>query len=187
MIIIAIAYLLGSIPFGLLLAKLKGIDLRKGGSGNIGATNALRLGGKWLGISTLLLDVAKGIVAVKLAAEYQPEMLDFAALAAVIGHIYPIWLKFKGGKGVATAMGVIAFLNYQVFIVAIAAWLITFKTSKISSLSALVGCLCAGISCFFLIDNSQQKLVIMAILALIVWRHKENIERLLAGKEKAIK
>jgi len=187
MIIIAIAYLLGSIPAGLLLAKLKGIDLRAGGSGNIGATNALRLGGKLLGASTLLLDASKGIAAVYIAAKFQPDMINLAALSAVLGHIYPVWLKFKGGKGVATAIGVILFLNYQIFLIAISAWLLTFKAKKISSLAALAGCFCAGISCIWLAHDQQQGLTITAILTLIVCRHSENIKRLLAGEELAFK
>lgn len=185
--ILLIAYLLGSIPFGLLLAKLKGIDLRKGGSGNIGATNALRLGGKALGIGTLVLDLLKGSLAVFIASHYNPSLSELAGLIAVIGHMFPVWLAFKGGKGVATALGAILVLNFKVVIIAVIAWGITFWRSKISSLSSLVGCMIGGISCVWLADHLEQRLVIFAILSLIVLRHRENIKRLLSGEERALK
>lgn len=183
MTIIIIAYLLGSIPFGLLLAKLKGIDLRKGGSGNIGATNALRLGGRAIGVSTLLLDIAKGALAVCIAEKCDHNMINWAALSVVLGHVYPVWLRFKGGKGVATAAGAILFLNWQVCVIAVATWIVSFKVSKISSLSAIVACLCAGISIIWLVPIIEQQFTIAIILALIVWRHHDNIKRLLSGEE----
>lgn len=186
MITVVLAYLLGSIPFGLLIGRLKGIDVRSAGSGNIGATNLLRVGGKLLGLLTLLLDFSKGFIGVYIANLYEPSMLNLAAIAAVLGHIYPVWLRFNGGKGVATAAGALLCLNAQIFSVAIIAWAIVFLISKISSLSSLSACIAAGVSSFWLLDNLEDRSVVLLILFLVILRHKQNIIRLLRKEEKRI-
>lgn len=186
MITVLISYILGSIPFGLLIGKFNGIDVRSSGSGNIGATNLLRVGGKLLGLLTLLLDFSKGVIAVYIARLYEPSMINFAAIAAVIGHIYPVWLRFNGGKGVATAAGVLLCLNPSIFSVAIIAWSIVFGISRISSLSSLSACIAAGFSSIIFLDNIEDRSALLLILFLIILRHKQNIIRLLRKEEKTI-
>lgn len=186
MITVLIAYLLGSIPFGLLIGRFKGIDVRSVGSGNIGATNLLRVGGKFLGLLTLLLDFSKGFIGVYVASLYEPSMLNLAAVASVIGHIYPIWLRFDGGKGVATAAGALLCLNVQIFSVAIIVWAIVFLIYKISSLSSLSACIVAGVSSFWFLDNVEDRSVVLLILFLVILRHRQNIIRLLRKEEKRV-
>ena len=178
---------LGSIPFGLLLTRAAGLgDIRQIGSGNIGATNVLRTGNKGLAAATLLLDFAKGVVAVWLVswlfgATYAP----MAAVAAVIGHCHPPWLGGKGGKGVATALGVMLGLGWGVFVTAAATWLAAAYPSKISSVGALSAMAVASVVSFFVLAPDHAFAV--AIIALYVAiRHQENIKRLLAGEEPKI-
>ena len=182
-----IGYLLGSIPFGLLLTRAMGLgNLRDIGSGNIGATNVLRTGNKAAAAGTLLLDGGKGIVAVLLARAFASEdAAQITALAAFLGHCFPVWLGFKGGKGVATFLGLLLILAWPVGLLACATWLATAAISRISSLSALVA---ASWSLLWsLLVGQGQIFVLTAILAaLIFWRHRENLARIRAGTESKI-
>jgi len=186
-------YAFGSIPFGLLLTKMAGLgDVRNIGSGNIGATNVLRTGRKGLAAATLLLDALKGAVPVLLAPHFiQSAPADWASigtlagLGAFLGHLFPIWLKFKGGKGVATAIGVLAALNWFVALTAAATWLGTAFMFRISSLAALIACALVPILIYFL-GESGDFLPLVAMVALIYWAHRANISRLLQGTEPKI-
>ncbi|MDZ3831162.1 MAG: glycerol-3-phosphate 1-O-acyltransferase PlsY [Sphingopyxis sp.] len=186
-LLIAAAYLLGSIPFGVILTRLSGAgDLRQIGSGNIGATNVLRTGRKGLAAATLLLDGAKGAVAVLLARHFLPGLGDDGAMiagaAAMIGHCYPVWLKFRGGKGVATLLGLALALAWPIGLVFAAAWLGTVLLLRISSLGGMVGAVSAPLAA--LAFGYPTYAVGLAGLAVIVlWRHRENIARLRAGTE----
>lgn len=182
-----IGYLLGSIPFGLLLTKAMGLgDLREIGSGNIGATNVLRTGNKGAAAATLLLDGAKGAVAVLLAREFGGEIAaQIAALAAFLGHCFPVWLGFKGGKGVATFLGLMLALSWPVGLLACATWLATAVISRISSLSALVAASWSTLWCL-LVGQGQVFFLTLALALLIIWRHRENLTRLKAGTEPRI-
>lgn len=197
------AYFIGSIPFGLLLSKAMGQgDIRAIGSGNIGATNALRTGNKKLAALTLLCDMLKGTVAVLVAGIIMPkvvmpaavtptivatsEYVAFAGLAAVLGHIFPVWLKFKGGKGVATALGVLLALMPFIFFAVVAIWLGAFKLWRISSLSALIAFAIAPLLCFF-VGDMKVALVVLMLAMIIIATHRENIGRLLRGEEKSFK
>jgi glycerol-3-phosphate acyltransferase PlsY len=179
-------YLVGSIPFGLLLTRLAGLgDIRSIGSGNIGATNVLRTGRKGLAAATLLLDGAKGALAVLLAGRYGPDMAVLAGGGAVIGHVAPVWLGFKGGKGVATALGVLLALSWPVGVLAMATWLAVAALARISSLAALVALAASPVYAWFLADPQRAQLA--AFLAIVVWlRHHENIRRILKGDEPRI-
>ena len=185
------AYLLGSIPFGLILAKFGGHgDIRQIGSGNIGATNVLRTGNKLLALTTLLLDALKGVVAVYLCQLYAPTFIFLAGIAAIIGHIFPIWLRFKGGKGVATALGVFMALNLFVGLALIVVWLAVAKLSKISSLSALIAVACSPLLAYLITkgDHFQNWLFFsVATTLIILWSHRDNIKRLIHGQESAMK
>lgn len=177
-------YLLGSIPFGLVIAKMAGLgDIRDIGSGNIGATNALRTGKKWVALLTLIGDVGKGVAAVLFArALLHPEVGVLAGVAAFLGHLYPVWLGFKGGKGVATYLGIAAAVLLPVGIGASLVWLVTFALFRFSSLASLNAALLAPI---FAAGMGQGRFVLpLAVLsALIFWRHKANIARLANGTE----
>jgi glycerol-3-phosphate acyltransferase PlsY len=179
--------LLGSIPFGLLLTKAMGLgNLREIGSGNIGATNVLRTGNKGAAASTLLLDGAKGAVAVLLALEFAGEAAaQITALAAFLGHCFPVWLGFKGGKGVATFLGLMLALAWPVGLLACATWLATAVISRISSLSALVAASWSIMWCL-LVGQGQVFFLTMILALLIIWRHRENLARLKAGTEPRI-
>lgn len=186
-IAILFGYLYGSIPSGLLLAKAMGAgDIRKIGGGNIGATNAMRTGNKKLGALTLLCDMLKGTVAVLMAYALAPEAAPLAGLAAVIGHVFPVWLRFKGGKGVATALGVLFALSPWVFLGSVLTWLAVFKWKRISSLSALVAFALAPLYCFFT-GNMQNTLLVLVLAMLIFVTHRSNISRLLKGEENVFK
>lgn len=180
-------YLLGSVPFGVLLTRAAGAgDLRSIGSGNIGATNVLRTGRKELAAATLILDGAKGAVAVLLARHFVPQLGDHAAMiagaAAMIGHCYPVWLKFRGGKGVATLLGLALALAWPVGLVFAAVWLGTVLLLRISSLGGMAGAVAAPVAA--LAFGYPVYAVGLASLAVIVlWRHRENIARLRAGTE----
>jgi glycerol-3-phosphate acyltransferase PlsY len=179
-------YLLGSIPFGLLLTRAAGLgDIRNVGSGNIGATNVLRTGRKGLAAATLLLDALKGVVAVLIAAQVGQIAAVGAAAGAVIGHMFPVWLSFKGGKGVATTLGVMWGLAWPVGAIACAAWLLFAALFRYSSLAALLSVVVAAIAAWFLADSWAATL--LTLLVPLVWsRHHENIRRLLAGSEPKI-
>ncbi|WP_138379687.1 glycerol-3-phosphate 1-O-acyltransferase PlsY [Luteithermobacter gelatinilyticus] len=179
-------YALGAIPFGLLLTRLAGLgDIRKIGSGNIGATNVLRTGNKALALLTLLLDGGKGAAAALLAETYLPGLGLYAGGAAFVGHIYPVWLKFKGGKGVATFLGTLLALGWPVGLAACLTWLITALLFRISSLSALVAAALSPLYSYY-IDNIGLAILSGILCSLIFIRHKDNIKRLLDGTEPRI-
>ena len=176
-------YLLGSIPFGLLLTRAAGLgDVRSIGSGNIGATNVLRTGNKGLAAATLILDMLKGTVAVLIAAHYGPELGLWAGFGAFIGHLFPIWLSFKGGKGVATYLGVLIGLAWQAALVFAAVWLIIAVVFRYSSLAALTAAVVVPIALWF--QASPQIAGLFAVMSVIVFiKHRANIARLMAGTE----
>ena len=185
--ILAAAYVLGSIPFGLLLTRSAGLgDIRKIGSGNIGATNVLRTGRKGLAAATLLLDGAKGALAVLVARHWGEEAAALAGCGALIGHLFPVWLGFKGGKGVATSLGVLLALDWRIGLVACASWLIVALVFRYSSLAALVALALSPVFAWFLSGRSLA--VVALFIAALVWiRHHENIRRLLRGEESRIR
>jgi len=180
-------YLLGSIPFGLLLARLAGLgDIRKVGSGSIGATNVLRTGRKGLAAATLLLDGGKGAAAVLLAAMWGPDVQLTAALGALLGHLYPVWLRFKGGKGVATALGVLLAIAWQVGLAACATWLVVAGLLRYSSVAGLISLAAAPLYAWWF-RGDLQLVELVAIIAAFVWlRHRANIVRLIKGQEPKI-
>jgi glycerol-3-phosphate acyltransferase PlsY len=187
---IALGYLLGAIPFGLLLTRLAGLgDIRAIGSGNIGATNVLRTGRRGLAAATLLLDAAKGAAAVLLVrgwlAPGVPAAMWLAALGAVIGHVFPLWLRFRGGKGVATALGVLLAACWPAGALACLIWLLVAVIGRRSSLAALIA-VAASPLLVFVFAGPVALAPSLAIAALIVWRHRANIARLRAGTEPRI-
>lgn len=184
------AYLLGSLPFGLIIAKIKGVDIRAQGSGNIGATNVTRVIGKKLGAVVLVLDLLKGALAVVIALNFGDEnyIPALCAAFAVLGHIFPVWLKFKGGKGVATTLGVLLALSPIVGVAVIASWIVTYIITKISSLSALVAVALSPVFAYFIETSGLQIVYLCVFLELvIIASHHENIKRLIKGEEKKIK
>ena len=183
-----LAYLLGSIPFGLLLTRLAGLgDIRKIGSGNIGATNVLRTGRKGLAALTLLLDFGKGLVAVLLGLTLGPDMAIFCGFGVLLGHMFPVWLRFKGGKGVATAGGVVMALDWESGLAALAAWLLVAVAFRYSSLAALAACIVAPAVTYWLTLNIGLTEVIGVIALLVILRHHANIARLIRGDESKIR
>jgi glycerol-3-phosphate acyltransferase PlsY len=183
---LAFGYLLGSIPFGLILTRMAGLgDVRKIGSGNIGATNVLRTGNKKLAAATLLLDALKGTAAAAIASLWGVEAGIAAGLAAFLGHLYPVWLGFKGGKGVATYIGVLLGLVPWMVLVFAAIWLAMAKISRYSSLSALVAT--AVIPVVLYLTGHEKVALLFAVMTLITWvKHRANIQRLIAGTESRI-
>lgn len=182
----AIGYLLGSIPFGLILTRLAGFgDIRRIGSGNIGATNVLRTGSKKLAALTVVLDALKGVAAVLVGAVWGPEAAVVAGGAVVVGHMFPLWLGFRGGKGVATALGVLLALAWPVALIAAALWLAIAALLRYSSLAALLAAVGAAAAAPFLVDRPRAGLI-AGIALLIILRHHQNIRRLLAGTETRI-
>lgn len=180
---LAVGYLLGSIPFGLLLARLGGAgDIRELGSGNIGATNVLRTGHKGLAALTLVLDGAKGAAAVLIAARMGSGHETLAALGAVLGHIFPLWLRFHGGKGVATFFGVVVALQWQVALVYAAMWLGVLALTRYSSLAGMSAALAAPVAAA-LIERFDLALLFLGFALLVIWKHRGNIQRLIAGTE----
>jgi glycerol-3-phosphate acyltransferase PlsY len=178
-----IGYLLGSIPFGVILTRLGGAgDLRTIGSGNIGATNVLRTGRKGLAAATLLLDGFKGWLAVFLVGMWWPGEIQLAAAGAFIGHCYPVWLRFRGGKGVATLMGIVLALHWPSALVYAAVWLGILATLRISSVAGLAAAVSAPVSAA-LFGRLDFVVLLLALALIVVWKHRENIERLLAGTE----
>jgi len=184
---IALGYLLGSIPFGLLLTRAAGLgDVRKIGSGSIGATNVLRTGNKGLAAATVLLDAGKGMAAVLLAGLLtNPTGALLAGLAAVLGHMFPVWLGFKGGKSVATGVGVMFGAAWPVAVALCVVWLVMAAVFRISSLASLAGCAAAPVLAL-LLANQRITLFALAMAAAIFWAHRANIARLLAGTEPRI-
>ena len=182
-----ISYLMGSIPFGFILTKtfLKK-DIREIGSGNIGATNALRTGNKLIGYSTLLLDVIKAILPVLYVKINHPELIYIASLCAFLGHVFPIWLKFKGGKGVATYVGILFTINILLGFIFCVTWLLIFLISKYSSLSSLIGSLTIPVYIFFN-DQMSNALFFGIMFVLIFYTHRENIKRLKNKEESKTK
>ena len=181
------SYLLGSIPFGLIITKIfLDKDIRNIGSGNIGTTNVLRTGEKSLAAATLLFDVLKGYVSVIIAHKYFNELVYLSALICFIGHIFPVWLKFKGGKGVATYLGIILGISFMLSVVFVVVWLLTaiiFRYSSLSSiLSSMVVCVYS-----FLSSNEMQSYFLFAIFVIIIFTHKKNIIRLKNSKEDKIR
>lgn len=176
-------YLLGSIPFGLLVTRAAGLgDVRKIGSGNIGATNVLRTGNKGLAAATLLLDALKGTAAVLIAGRFAPEFALWAGFAAFLGHLFPVWLGFKGGKGVATYLGVLIGLAWQVALIFAAVWLTVAFLFRYSSLAALTAAVVVPVALYFL--STPEIAGLFAVMSLIVIvKHRANISRLLAGTE----
>ena len=183
-----LGYLLGSIPFGLVLSFLFGYgDIRKIGSGNIGATNVLRTGNKLLALAVLLLDSGKGAVAVLLASHFAGfEAAMAAGLFATLGHLYPVWLKFKGGKGVATTLGMLLALALPVGGIACAVWLAMAVAFRYSSLSALIAVLTTPLTAYFIYGDLRLAGVCAVITALVWFKHRTNIQRLLKGEEPKI-
>ncbi len=181
------AYLLGSIPFGMVLARLMGLgNLRDIGSGNIGATNVLRTGNKTAAVLTLVFDAGKGAVAVLVArAMFGEAAAQIAALASFAGHCFPVWLNFKGGKGVATFLGILLALFWPAGIAACLTWLVTAIIGRISSLSALVST-AASIAWVWVLGMPSAVALMVILATLIWWRHSENIKRILAGTESKI-
>jgi acyl phosphate:glycerol-3-phosphate acyltransferase len=185
-ITLIVGYLLGSIPFGLIFTALSGAgDVRKIGSGNIGATNVLRTGKKWAAAATLLCDGGKGALAVYLGRHYLGDSGVVAGFGAFLGHLFPVWLKFKGGKGVATFFGIALMLNWMIGLLALATWIVTALATRISSLSALVAA--ALTPAYFLLWKQYPFSALMLLLAVIIYfMHRENIARLLRGEEPRI-
>ena len=179
-------YLLGALPFGLILTRLAGMgDIRKIGSGNIGATNVLRTGNRKIAAATLLLDGAKGAVAVLIAQFFGPDTAIVAAAGALLGHLFPVWLNFRGGKGVATALGILLALSPPVGGLACLTWLLAAFLFRYSSLSALIALAATPLYMWWLADPQRTEFAIA--LAILVWiRHRENIGRLLRGEESKI-
>ena len=182
-IALAFGYLLGSIPFGLLLTRAAGLgDVRNIGSGNIGATNVLRTGRRGLAATTLVLDMLKGTAAVLVAANYGTEPAIAAGLGAFLGHLFPVWLGFKGGKGVATYIGVLAGLMWQAALLFGAVWIVVAFAMRYSSLSALTACVVVPIALYFM--GRTDLAILFAALSVIVFiKHRANIARLIAGTE----
>ena len=181
-----LGYPAGSIPFGLILTRMAGLgDVRRIGSGNIGATNVLRTGHRGLAAATLLLDALKGTAVVLAAGRFSTEAALIAGLGAFLGHCYPVWLSFKGGKGVATFLGILAAISWKLAIAFAVIWLATAYATRYSSLSALVATAATPILLF--ITGLSSAAILFACLAAISWyKHRENISRLAAGKESRI-
>ena len=178
-----LGYLLGAIPFGVILTRLGGAgDLRAIGSGNIGPTNVLRTGRKGLAAATLLLDLAKGAAAVLLARWLLPGQELVAAAAVFLGHCYPVWLRFRGGKGVATLMGIVLALHWPCGLVYAAVWLGLLAGLRISSVAGMAAAISAPVSAAFF-DQFDMVPLLLALALLVIWKHRENIVRLIDGAE----
>ena len=198
-IVVLFSYFSGSIPFGLILTKFfAGLDVRKIGSGNIGATNVFRTGNKYLAIATLFFDVAKGYLPVFVTQNYFPEYLQLSALIAFLGHIFPVWLKFKGGKGVATYLGVLLGLSFALGLLFIFTWVVISLIFKYSSISSIFSSFTVFVVTFFRenilkVINSDFnyddniKLILFIFLVLIIYTHKKNISNLKNRTEQKIK
>ena len=193
------SYFCGSIPFGLILTKaFSGKDIRDVGSGNIGATNVLRTGNKYLAIATLILDILKGYIAVIITKQFFPELIQLSALLVFLGHIFPIWLKFKGGKGVATFLGILLALSYSLTLLFILSWITVALIFKYSSLSSIFASITVFVISFIkenviksidpnISNVSDIKLLLFIFLILIIYTHKNNISNLINRTEHKIK
>jgi glycerol-3-phosphate acyltransferase PlsY len=178
-----LGYVLGGVPFGLILTRLTGAgDLRAIGSGNIGATNVLRTGRKGLAAATLLLDMGKGLLAVLIAWRSWPDAVSLAALGAVLGHCFPVWLRFRGGKGVATMMGVALGLAWPIGLAYAVTWLGMLAATRISSLGGMSAAVIAPLAALAT-GHGELAPVLVALAALVLWLHRANIARLRAGTE----
>jgi len=181
-----VGYFLGSIPFGLIFTRLAGLgDIRDIGSGNIGATNALRTGNKWVAGATFLGDMGKGALAVILARHFGPDLAIIAAFGALVGHLFPVWLKFKGGKGISTYIGILLALAWPVGLLFCATWLTVAVIFRMSSLSALIASLLSPVY-FVWVDQWQMVELSFVLVLLVFYAHRDNIQRLLAGTEPRI-
>ena len=186
-IVLLYSYILGSIPFGLIYTKIAGLgDVRSIGSGNIGATNVLRTGNKQIAGYTLLSDIGKGSIAVLITNKFYQDYVLLSFLIVYLAHIFPVWLKFKGGKGVATFIGGILVVNYILFFVFVISWGVIAKVFKISSLSALIAFLITLITSFLLFSYDLTMLMFF-FTVFSVYTHRDNIKRLLSGEESKIK
>ena len=186
LIIAVISYLLGSIPFGLLLTNLfLKKDIREIGSGNIGATNALRAGNKFIGYTTLLLDIFKAVLPIVYVKLNYPDFVYISSLSVFLGHVFPLWLKFKGGKGVATYVGILFSLNFIYGLVFGITWIIIFLISRYSSLSSLIGSF--SIPIYLFISGKNQIIFFVIMFVLIFYTHRENIKRLKNKEESKTK
>ena len=182
-IVILFSYLSGSIPFGLILTRFfGGQDVRKIGSGNIGATNVLRTGNKYLAATTLILDILKGYAPVVVTQNYFPEYIQLSALLAFLGHIFPFWLKFKGGKGVATYLGILLALSYSLGFLFMFTWVVVSLIFRYSSLSSLIATLSIPLYLFIFL-NSNDLFFFLIMFILIFFTHRENIKRLINKEE----
>ena len=183
---ILLGYGLGSIPFGLILTRLAGLgDVRAIGSGNIGATNVLRTGHKGLAAATLILDAAKGAAAVLIVQAIWPDLVllpPLAGLAAFLGHLYPVWLRFRGGKGVATMIGVVAALLWPAAIAVAVVWILALLLTRYSSVGGMAGAVTATVAAFFL-GRIDLVFLFAGLALLVLWKHRANIGRLLGGTE----
>ncbi|MFT7414106.1 MAG: glycerol-3-phosphate acyltransferase PlsY [Methylophagaceae bacterium] len=190
LIVLVAAYLIGSLSSAILLCKLAGLpDPRSQGSGNPGATNVLRFGGKKLAATVLIIDVLKGVLPVVIARYVDLEItwLTATAFAAFIGHLYPVFFGFKGGKGVATALGGFLALSPALAAIILLSWLLVFLLSRISSLSAIIASALAPVYSLWLIDSVNARWIISVMAVMLLMRHRGNIQRLLAGEEKKSK
>ena len=186
-IAIAISYLMGSIPFGLILTKIfLNKDIRDIGSGNIGATNVLRTGNKIIGYLTLSLDILKAVIPVLYIKFNYPELVYVSSLSVFIGHVFPLWLKFKGGKGVATYVGILFSINYILGFVFIASWLIIFFILRYSSLGSILATFIVPIFIFFN-PNYENEYFFIIMFILILFTHRENVKRLINKEESKTK
>ena len=187
LIIVAVySYLLGSIPFGLILTKIfLKKDIRKIGSGNIGTTNVLRTGKKSLAAGTLVLDLMKGYFSIIITFTYFENLISYSALICFIGHIFPVWLKFKGGKGVATYLGVVLALSYKFFLIFGISWLILSFLFRYASLSSIISSLIVFVCSYFF--NNNFSLILFIFFIIILYAHRENIVRLKNSEESKIK
>ena len=187
LIIVAVySYLLGSIPFGLILTKIfLKKDIRKIGSGNIGTTNVLRTGKKSLAAGTLILDLMKGYFSIIITFTYFENLISYSALICFIGHIFPVWLKFKGGKGVATYLGVVLALSYKFFLIFGISWLILSFLFRYASLSSIISSLIVFVFSYFF--NNNFSLILFIFFIIILYTHRENIVRLKNSEESKIK
>jgi len=179
-------YSIGSVPFGLIFAKLFGLgDIRSIGSGNIGVTNVLRTGKKGAAAATLIADILKGVIASLIGTIFGPDIAIVAGLGAFLGHLFPVWLRFKGGKGVATAIGIILTLSWQTGLIAISVWLLTAILFRFSSLAALLGAISAPLAAWWL--TTPQITEFFILISVLIWaKHFPNIRRLISGQETKI-
>ena len=187
LIIVAVySYLLGSIPFGLVLTKIfLKKDIREIGSGNIGTTNVLRTGKKSLAVATLMLDLLKGYFSIIITFTYFENLISYSALICFVGHIFPVWLKFKGGKGVATYLGVILALSYKFFLIFGITWLVLSFLFRYASLSSIISSLIVFVYSYFFINNFS--LILFIFFVIIIYTHRDNIVRLKNSEESKIK